>query len=203
MFRHYGPLHWWPAEGPFEVMVGAVLTQNTAWTNVEKAIANLKQRRLLNPEKLYRLPPAKLARLIKPAGYFNVKTKRLRNFLKFFLEEWGGDIARLKKQPLDVLREKLLAVNGIGPETADSILLYALDKPIFVIDAYTKRIFSRHYLAKKEVSYEELQKSIMTRLRPNPSFYNEYHAQVVNIGKDFCKNRKPLCDRCPLNGLNW
>lgn len=203
MFRHYGPLHWWPGETHFEVMVGAVLTQNTAWTNVEKAIANLKRHRLLNPKKLYRLPPAKLAKLIKPAGYFNVKTKRLRNFLKFLLEECGGDISQLKRQSLPLLREKLLAVNGIGPETADSILLYALDKPIFVIDAYTKRILSRHNLAKKDSNYTDLQMFFMSHLKPETTYYNEYHAQLVNIGKDFCRNRKPLCEQCPLNGLNW
>ena len=202
MSKHYGPLHWWPGETPFEVMVGAILTQNTAWTNVEKAIQNLKQHDLLDPKKLFRLPPAKLARLIKPAGYFNVKTKRLKNFLKFLLEECGGDLLKLKRQPLAVLREKLLAVNGIGPETADSMLLYALDKPVFVIDTYTKRILSRHHLAKKEANYMDLQAFFMSHLKPDTAHYNEYHAQLVNIGKDFCRT-KPRCEVCPLNGLNW
>lgn len=202
LFRHYGPLHWWPGETPFEVMVGAVLTQNTAWSNVEKAIANLKKHKLLSPHKLYRLKPSRLAALIRPAGYFRVKTKRLRNFLKFLLEECHGDIARLKRQPLETLRQKLLAVNGVGPETADSILLYALGKPVFVIDAYTKRILARHYLAKEKATYEELQALFTSRLKPNTPFYNEFHAQIVYAGKDFCRT-KPRCEHCPLNGFNW
>ncbi|MBI5299352.1 MAG: endonuclease III domain-containing protein [Deltaproteobacteria bacterium] len=200
MHKHYGPLHWWPGESPFEVMVGAILTQNTAWTNVEKAIINLKKKNLLEPRKLYHLKPTVLANLIRPAGFFRVKTQRLRNFLKFLLEECEGDISKLKRQPLDQLRQKLLAVNGVGPETADSILLYALGKPIFVIDAYTKRIFSRHDLAKKDIDYHALQKLLMTHFKPDVVFYNEYHAQLVNIGKDFCRT-KPRCEKCPLNGF--
>lgn len=200
--RHYGPLHWWPGESPFEVMVGAILTQNTAWTNVEKAIANLKKKNLLDPHKLYRLKPAALARLIKPAGFFRLKAKRLRHFLEFFLEECGGDVAKLKRRPADLLRRKLLAVNGIGPETADSILLYALAKPVFVIDAYTKRILSRHYLAKKEATYHELQDLFLKRLKPDVSLFNAYHAEIVHTAKDFCRT-KPRCVACPLNGLNW
>lgn len=202
MFRHYGPLHWWPGDTPFEVMVGAILTQNTAWSNVEKAIHNLKTKRLLHPKKLLALPPRQLAQLIKPAGYFNVKTKRLRNFLFFLLEACGGKIAKLKRQPLRSLREQLLNVNGVGPETADSVLLYALGKPIFVVDAYTKRILARHYLGPKNGDYEAWQKFFMERLKPNRAYYNEYHAQLVNIGKDFCR-KKPRCHLCPLNGLNW
>ena len=202
MFRHYGPLNWWPGETPFEVMVGAILTQNTAWANVEKAITNLKKANVLNLRKLLRLSDVEMARLIRPAGYFRVKTKRLKNFLKFLDAECGGDIAKLKKQSLEILRQKLLAVNGVGPETADSILLYALEKPIFVVDAYTRRILHRHHLCKKEASYETLQKLFMTRLKPDMSHYNEYHAQLVNIGKDFCRT-KPKCEKCPLNGLNW
>ena len=202
MYRYYGPLHWWPGETPFEVMVGAILTQNTAWTNVEKAIANLKKAKVLDPHKLYQLKPAKLAALIRPAGYFRVKTKRLRHFLKFLLEECDGNISRLKRQSLEVLREKLLSVNGIGPETADSMLLYALDKPIFVVDAYTRRILHRHHLCKKEMSYADLQQLFMTHLKSDVPHYNEYHAQLVNIGKDFCRT-KPRCEKCPLNGLNW
>lgn len=200
MHKHYGPLHWWPGESPFEVMVGAILTQNTAWTNVEKAIINLKKKNLLEPRKLYRLKSSVLANLIRPAGFFRVKTKRLRNFLKFLMEECEGDISKLKRQPLDQLRQKLLAVNGVGPETADSILLYALGKPIFVIDAYTKRIFSRHDLAKKDIDYHALQELLMTHLKPDTGFYNEYHAQLVNIAKDFCRT-KPRCEKCPLNGV--
>ncbi|OGQ05274.1 MAG: endonuclease [Deltaproteobacteria bacterium RIFCSPLOWO2_12_FULL_44_12] len=207
MVRHYGLLHWWPGETPFEVMVGAILTQNTAWSNVEKAIRNLKKSNLLSFKKLYRLPPSKLQKLIKPAGYFRVKTKRLKNFLEFLMKECGGDIKKLKRQSTKILRKKLLNVNGIGPETANSILLYALEKPIFVIDAYTKRILTRHYLIgeplkKPKATYEELQNLFMSRLKPSVSLYNEYHAQLVHIGKDFCRT-KPRCEACPLNGLNW
>lgn len=202
MFRHYGPLHWWPGETPFEVMVGAILTQNTAWTNVEKAIANLKRAKVLEPHKLFRLAPAKLAKLIRPAGFFRLKTKRLKNFLKFLIQECDGNISQLKRQPLHVLREKLLSVNGIGPETADSILLYALEKPIFVVDAYTRRVLYRHHLAKADVTYHEMQELFMRHLKPDASYFNEYHAQLVNIGKDFCRT-KPRCQNCPLNGFNW
>ncbi|MDP2600055.1 MAG: endonuclease III domain-containing protein [Deltaproteobacteria bacterium] len=202
MFRHYGPLHWWPGETPFEVMVGAILTQNTAWSNVEKAIANLKKAKLLEPHKLYRLSPAKLAQRIRPAGFFRLKTKRLRNFLKFLLDEYEGDIGQLKRQPLGPLRHKLLAVNGIGPETADSILLYALDKPIFVVDAYTRRILHRHHLVKADATYDAMQELFMQNLKADVPHYNEYHAQIVNTAKDFCRT-KPRCDHCPLNGVNW
>ena len=201
MYHHYGPLHWWPGEIPFEVMVGAILTQNTAWSNVEKAIANLKKAKVLNLRALLGLSDAKLAKLIRPAGYFRVKTKRLKNFLKFLMEECDGNISKLKRQPFGVLRHKLLSVNGIGPETADSILLYALEKPVFVIDAYTRRILSRHHLCKKEAGYEELQQFFMDHLKPDTPHYNEYHAQLVNIGKDFCRI-KPRCEQCPLNGFN-
>lgn len=202
MFRHYGPLHWWPGETPFEVMVGAILTQNTAWLNVEKAIANLKAAKVLDPHKLFKLSPAKLAKLIRPAGFFRLKTKRLKNFLQFLMEECDGDIDKLKHQPLEKLRHKLLAVNGIGPETADSILLYALEKPVFVVDAYTRRILHRHHLAKIDVTYHEMQELFMRHLKPDVFHFNEYHAQIVNIGKDFCRT-KPKCEQCPLNGFNW
>lgn len=202
MFVHYGPLQWWPAESPFEVMVGAILTQNTAWKNVEKAIANLKEARVLDPHRMFALKTAALAKLIRPAGYFRVKAKRLKSFFEFFLKEYGGDIARFKKESLESARKKLLDVHGIGPETADSILLYALEKPVFVIDAYTKRILSRHGLAEEKISYEDLQKFFMDHLKSDVAFFNEYHAQLVHIGKDFCRT-KPKCDHCPLNGLNW
>lgn len=202
MFLHFGPRNWWPGETPFEVMVGAILTQNTAWSNVEKAIQNLKKEEILTPHELYALPPSKLARLIQPAGYFRVKTKRLRSILEFLLQECHGNIQKLKAQPLGRLRKKLLEVHGVGPETADSILLYALGKPIFVIDAYTKRILSRHFLTQEGVSYETLQKFFMDHLKPDVDFYNEYHAQIVSVGKDFCRT-KPRCRHCPLNGWNW
>lgn len=201
-FDYYGPRHWWPGESPFEVMVGAILTQNTAWANVEKAIINLKRENVLTPKRLYQISPTQLAQWIRPAGYFRVKTKRLRSFLKFFLEKYQGNVSKMKKVDLPILREELLAVHGIGPETADSILLYALEKPIFVVDAYTKRILNRHYLSTEDADYEELQEFFMDHLKPDAPFYNEYHALLVHLGKDFCRTR-PQCDRCPLKGFHW
>lgn len=201
MFSHFGPRRWWPGETPFEVMVGAILTQNTNWKNVERAIARLKTERVLDPHKLLNLHPATLASFIRPAGYFRVKTKRLRSFLKFFLERYGGSIGRMSGASTAGLRDELLSVNGIGPETADSILLYALNKPIFVIDAYTKRILNRHSLCAEDDCYCDLQDLFMDRLPADTKLYNEYHALIVETGKDFCRTR-PLCDGCPLNGWN-
>ena len=150
LYSNFGPQHWWPADSSFEIIVGAMLTQNTNWQNAEKAISRLKEKKLLEPRRLYQVGLAKLAVLIKSAGYYNVKAARLKNFLKYFLDNYNGNIRRMSAQDLRVLRKELLAVKGIGPETADSILLYALDKPVFVIDAYTKRIFYRHGLIKEE-----------------------------------------------------
>ncbi len=192
-----GPQHWWPGETPFEVCVGAILTQNTSWKNVEKAIANLKSRNLLDPHKLHHLPPADLAALIKPAGYFNIKTKRLKSFLKFLVDEYDGDLDRMFGERLESLRKKLLAVKGIGPETADSILLYAGNKPIFVVDAYTKRIFLRHELLWEEADYHEIQRYFMEKLPDDEKIYNEFHALIVNVGKNWCKTKKPDCEHCP------
>ncbi|MFH0799313.1 MAG: endonuclease III domain-containing protein [Pseudomonadota bacterium] len=197
----FGPRHWWPGDTPFEVMVGAILTQNTNWKNVERAIGNLKSRRLLDPHKLLDLHPATLAPLIRPAGYFRVKTDRLKAFLKFFVENYDGDVVRMQGRPAAAMREELLSVKGIGPETADSILLYALDKPIFVIDAYTKRILSRHGLCAEDDSYDDLQALFTDRLPSDVKLFNEYHALIVETGKGFCRT-KQLCDDCPLNGWN-
>lgn len=202
MFAHFGPRHWWPGETPFEVMVGAILTQNTNWKNVERAIANLKDARLLEPHKLLDLNPARLGLLIRPAGYFRVKALRLRHFLKFFVERYNGSVAKMRKCPAESLRQELLSVRGIGPETADSILLYALGKPVFVIDAYTKRILTRHALCAEDDGYNDLQELFMDRLSPDVKLYNEYHALIVETGKDYCRT-KPICDTCPLNGWNW
>lgn len=196
-FKKLGPQHWWPGETSFEVCVGAILTQNTNWTNVEKAISNLKSRNLLEPRRLYSFPPARLAELIRPAGYFNIKTRRLRSFLKFLIDEYEGDLERMFEERLETLREKLLAVKGIGPETADSILLYAVQKPIFVVDAYTKRIFLRHELVSEEADYHEIQRYFMDHLPEDGALYNEFHALIVNIGKNWCKSKKPDCPHCP------
>lgn len=202
MLTHFGPQHWWPGETPFEVMVGAILTQNTNWGNVEKAITNLKSKNLLDARKMLAMAPETLAELIRPAGYFNVKTKRLRNFLSYFVETYDADVLRMRERSLSTLREELLTVKGIGPETADSILLYALDKPSFVIDAYTYRVLSRHFLITEEADYHEMQGLMMSSFPADVPHYNEYHALLVRIGKEFCKP-KPQCEHCPLNGVNW
>jgi len=199
LYRHYGDLQWWPGDSPLEISVGAILTQNTAWTNVEKAIQRLKEARSLSVRALSRLSHKKLARLIQPAGYFNVKARRLNNFLSFLQHRYGGSLRKMFKQDSLRLREELLSVNGIGPETADSILLYAGEKPVFVIDAYTKRIFSRHGVMDYDESYDDFQRLFMKHLPADAPFYNQYHAMFVNVGKDFCRKR-PLCASCPLNG---
>ena len=199
LYRHYGDLQWWPGDSPLEISVGAILTQNTAWTNVEKAIKRIKEARSLSVASLGRMTRKRLALLIKSAGYFNVKARRLKNFLSFLQHRYGGSLRKMFKQDSLRLREELLSVNGIGPETADSILLYAGEKPVFVIDAYTKRIFSRHGVLSYEKSYDEFQELFMRQLPRSVTLYNQYHGMFVNIGKDFCRKR-PLCASCPLNG---
>lgn len=198
LFASFGPQHWWPGKTKFEVMVGAILTQNTNWSNVERAIANLRKHNLLSPGKLKQIPANRLATLIKPAGYFNIKAKRLKNFIDFFIKEYNGDIRKMSRQDTSTLRNKLLAVNGIGHETADSILLYALEKPVFVVDAYTKRMLIRHYLASSDYDYYALQRLFMNNLKPNTKMFNEYHALIVRLSKEMCKT-KPQCGICPLN----
>jgi len=198
LFTAFGPQHWWPGDTPFEVIVGAILTQNTAWTNVEKAIHNLKKARLLTPRKMHDLSQAELAKYIRPAGYFNIKAKRLKHFLNYLFDNYGGSLNRMFKKRTDALRRELLSVNGIGPETADSILLYAGNHPVFVVDAYTKRIFLSHQVIKEDMDYHDIQKLFMDNLPHDVKIFNEYHALIVRIGKDFCRNRKHLCSRCPL-----
>ncbi len=200
MYDHFGPLNWWPGDSPFEIMIGAILTQNTSWSNVERAIKNLKRENLLDPHRLASLSDEELRELIRPSGFFNVKTRRLKNFLSFFIAEYDGDIKRMKEEELWNLRKKLLSVNGIGRETADSILLYALEKPIFVVDAYTRRIFGRHDIVSPDIGYDELQKFFMENLPEDVDLYNEYHAQIVLTGKTYCK-KSPLCDGCPIEGV--
>lgn len=193
----YGPQHWWPAPTAFEVIVGAILTQNTAWRNVEKAIANLKRARLMTPEALREISSKRLATVIRPCGYFNIKAGRLKEFVRFLFEAYGGDLKRMFGESVEVLRPKLLSVKGIGPETADSILLYAGGAPVFVIDAYTRRVVSRHRLVPKGASYDHLQHFFMDRIPPQADVYNEYHALLVKVGKEHCR-RTPLCTGCPL-----
>lgn len=194
--KHYGFQNWWPAETPFEVMVGAVLTQNTAWSNVEKAIANLKHNNCLSAEAIVATSPKKLAQWLKPSGYFNIKAKRLRNFCDWYLAQGGHK--KLKSWPSDQLRHALLSVNGVGPETADDILLYAFQRPVFVIDAYTRRIFSRLGLVDGGEPYEELRALFEKRLCSNAGLFSEYHALIVSHAKDVCK-KKPLCEQCVLS----
>lgn len=200
LYSAFGPQRWWPADSNFEVIVGAILAQNTSWLNVEKAILKLKARGLLTPQHLYRLSLSQLAGLIKSAGYYNLKAARLKEFLKFFLDDYAASIKSMSQQELIPLRKQLLAVKGIGPETADSILLYALNKPIFVIDAYTKRIFSRHGLIKEAADYAQAQGIFMRNLKPDAKLFNEYHALLVKLGKDFCRKQNPKCETCPLHG---
>ena len=200
LLKAYGPQHWWPAESPLEVLVGAVLTQNTNWQGVEKAMANLKRHNLLKPHKLQALPTEDLALLIKPAGYFNVQSRRLKNLIEFMIEAYSGDLETMGQAETGRLRQELLAVNGVGPETADSILLYALQKPFFVVDTYTYRVMSRHGFIGEEVSYDELQGLFTQHLPLDVKLFNEYHALLVRVGKLHCK-RKPRCQGCPLEPL--
>jgi len=201
MLARFGPRDWWPAETPFEVIIGAVLTQNTAWGNVEKAIENIKAAGALSIEKLYKTPDEILAEWIRPSGYYNLKTKRLKALIRFVKDVYGGNLDRMAKTPVKDLREQLLGVYGIGQETADSILLYALNKPVFVVDAYTHRIFSRHHVIEQCASYEEVQRVFTDNLPRDVQLYNEYHALVVETGKTYCK-KKPRCLECPLAGFN-
>lgn len=194
----FGPQHWWPGETPFEVVIGAILTQNTAWTNVEKAIANLKKSGVLTPDGMRGLAEKDLAALIRPAGYFNIKARRIMAFLDYLYEHHGGDLDAMFALGLKRLRHELLDVKGVGPETADSILLYAANLPAFVIDAYTKRIFSRHGCFGMNATYHEVQEYFVERLPGDRAIYNEYHALIVRTGKDYCRPSRPDCGRCPL-----
>ena len=198
LLDHFGPQGWWPGETPFEVMVGAVLTQNTNWTNVSKAIANLKGEDLLSFAKLRDLPVDVLAEKIKPAGYFNLKAARLKNLLNFVAKEYGSSLEEMFAVDRYTLRDEILTVKGIGPETADSILLYAGQKPVFVVDAYTHRIFARHNVIAEEDGYHEIQEYFALSLPEDVALFNEYHALIVRLGKEFCKKSKPLCSQCPL-----
>lgn len=200
LYKAYGPMHWWPGETPFEVMAGAILTQNTSWRNVEKAIKNLKEREVLNIEGIRKLSEPELAALIRPSGFFRIKAERLMAFVDFIVREYGGDLKRMKREKLEMLRPKLLKIKGIGPETADSILLYGLHKPVFVVDAYTKRVLSRHGVISEKASYEEVQRCFMDHLPHQEKLFNEYHALLVHLAKTACKKDKE-CDTCPLKRI--
>jgi endonuclease III related protein len=200
LFRAFGPQHWWPGDSPFEIAAGAILTQNTNWLNAEKAIKNLKHARALSAKALAAMPEAELSDHIRPAGYYTLKAKRLKNLVAFLMQEYQGSMKRMAQETLPVIREKLLIVNGIGPETADSILLYALEKPMFVIDAYTKRILSRHTILHRDASYEIYQNLFHETLGKDVSLFNEYHALMVRLAKDFCRP-DPRCSGCPLERI--
>ncbi|MCD4830813.1 MAG: hypothetical protein K8R02_03275 [Anaerohalosphaeraceae bacterium] len=198
--KRFGEQYWWPGESVDEIIVGAILTQNTNWGNVEKAIGNLKQASVMSLAAINAIEIERLAELIRPAGYYNVKAKRIKNFLAWFFDEFGGDIEQLKKSDCASLRVELLSINGIGRETADSILLYGLGKAIFVIDTYTFRIAYRHGLIDDQCDYEELQRLFEDNLPCNVKLFNEYHALLVRAGKEFCKP-KAKCSGCPLECL--
>ena len=206
MRAHHGHQNWWPGETPFEVCVGAILTQNTNWANVERAISNLKAAQVLAPRALFELPETELAELIRPAGYFNVKARRLRAFLRVLVEKHGSELTSLFAGDTRAVRARLLAIHGIGPETADCLLLYAGGHASFVIDAYTQRIFNRHEWGGAESGYAELQGFCTASLSEKPGseildYWQDYHAQLVRVGKDFCRPRQPRCTACPLQSL--
>ena len=195
---HFGDLGWWPAETPFEVIIGAILTQNTSWKNVEKAIEGLKSCGLVKPADIISTRSSKLSRCIRPAGYHRLKADRLKEISRFVVRECGGRLKKLRKKDTRLLREKLLEVKGVGPETADSILLYALDKPVFVVDAYTRRIFSRHGLIEEDAAYDDIRFLVENRFPVRHRKLNQFHALLVETGKNFCKKQKALCKNCPL-----
>jgi endonuclease-3 related protein len=197
----FGPQHWWPGESPFEMTVGAVLTQNTSWQNVERAIRNLREVGVMEPHALDALDDLALQELIRPAGYFRVKAKRLRSFVRFLVERYGGSLEAMFRTPLATLREELLAIHGVGKETADSILLYAGSLPVFVVDAYTHRIFARHGWIGFDADYDQIQDYFQSSLPDDASMYNEFHALLVRLGKDYCRKTGPRCEECPLREL--
>jgi endonuclease-3 related protein len=193
-----GPQHWWPGKTPFDVVVGAILTQNTAWTNVERAIANLRTASLLSPAAIEKVPLWRLERLIRSSGYFRQKARKLKAFSTFLRAEYGGSLKRMFGTPTPALREKLLGVFGIGPETADSILLYAGGHAVFVVDAYTKRILMRHGWADDKTRYDDVRWMFERKFPGDAQRFNEFHALIVTTGKNYCRTKEPLCERCPL-----
>lgn len=198
LLEHFGPRYWWPAATPFEMVVGAILTQNTAWRNVERAIARLAAAGALSPARLATLERTELEELIRPAGYFRQKAARLQQLADYLHEEWQGDVSAWCSGPLDLARARLLERPGIGPETADSILLYAGQRPSFVVDNYTRRIFTRLGLLRGDESYLRVRALFMDHLPHEVDLFNEYHALIVTLAKTACRKRVPLCSHCPL-----
>jgi len=197
LYRRWGSQHWWPGRTPLEIIVGAILTQNTNWANVEKAIANLRRAGLLSVRGLRRASEDELAAAVRPSGYYRQKARRLKAFVQFLQAHYRGSLARMLREPTDRLRPRLLAVHGIGPETADSILLYAAGRPVFVVDAYTRRVLRRHGWIRGDEPYDEIAALFMQALPRDPQLYNEYHALLVRLGKTYCRPR-PRCEGCPL-----
>ncbi len=200
LINYYGPQHWWPAQEPFEVIIGAILTQAAAWVNVEKALANLKAGKALSPNALRQLSLSEVARLIHPCGYYNAKALKLKSLTYWLGEYYNDNLTKLFANNTECLRQELLSVHGIGEETADSIILYAANKPIFVIDAYTRRIINHTGLAPASNSYAAYQALFMDNLPADAELFNEYHALLVHLGKEVCHNR-PLCQQCCLNNI--
>jgi endonuclease-3 related protein len=201
LFATFGPQHWWPGRTRFEIIVGAILVQNTSWTNVAPAIENLRREKLLGPRAIETVSLQRLARLIRSSGYFRQKAKKLKTFVRFLRREYQGSLAKMFRTPTPCLRKQLLSVYGIGPETADSILLYAGKHPVFVVDAYTRRMLERHGLAHAKLGYQEVRQLFERSLSPDVALYNEFHALIVHTGKHFCRPREPRCGECPLNSL--
>ncbi len=201
LFQRFGPQGWWPADTPFEVCTGAILTQNTSWKNVRRAVARLKEAGVMAPEPLYSLPVEELAELIRPAGYYNIKARRLKNFLDLLVNRFQSDLDALFSSGLESARATLLSVKGIGPETADSMLLYAGGIPSFVVDAYTIRALARHDIVTGEADYHSVRDLFMENLPHDAALFNEFHALWVRVGKEFCKKGKPRCEECPLKGV--
>lgn len=199
LFDAHGPQHWWPGRSRFEVIVGAILTQSTSWNNVEAAMRNLRAARLMTPLAIEKSSPGKIAKLIRPSGYFRQKAKTLRAFAHFLFANYGGSLSRMFRTPTEALRKQLLSVHGIGAETADSILLYAGQHPVFVIDAYTRRVLERHNLAAPKQTYEALRALFESSLPREPQLFNEFHALIVHTGKHHCRKTNPACPACPLN----
>jgi endonuclease-3 related protein len=199
LLRRFGPAGWWPARTRLEVCLGAILTQNTSWTNVERAIRELRRKRALSWRALRDMPVGRLAALIRSSGTYQVKARRVRAFLDFLGREYGGRVGAMAGADPRELRARLLSVDGIGRETADSIVLYAAGLPLFVVDAYTRRIFARLGLVRGDEPYDALQDFFMSRLEPDATLYNDYHAQIVRLAKVACRPR-PQCDACPLDG---
>jgi len=200
LYDAFGPQHWWPGETRLEIITGAILTQNTSWANVEKAITNLKSANCLTPKKLHHVDTAQLAQLIRPAGYYNIKANRLKNFIDWLFDNYDGELTNLESIDTDQLRAELLAIKGVGRETADSILLYAFDRPVFVVDAYTARVVFRHGLIGPDADYEQLRELFESSLPQDIQLFNEYHALLVRVGKEFCRP-KARCTGCPLEKL--